>query len=81
MLRGIIDLVFGGLMLWWCLYGIWSGIRFGVFPGFMIKTRASPDRQPISYWLNIVARSVLCLVFFAYLLVVVWSMLHGIKAP
>ena len=81
MLRAIIDLVFGGLILWWSVYGIWSGSRFGVFPGAMFKTRATRQERPIAFWINILVRSALVIVFFLYLLVVVSSMLRGTKAP
>ena len=81
MLRAIVDLVFGGLMLWFGVYGIWSGVRYGVFPGVMFKTRASPDGQPITSWINILIYSVFAIVAFSYLLFVVRSMLLGIQAP
>ena len=68
-------------MLWFGSYGIWSGARYGVFPGVMFRTRASPDEQPITFWFNILVYSAFAIAAFFYLLFVVRSMLPGIQAP
>ena len=81
MLRAIIDLVFGGLILCFGVYGIWSGVRYGVFPGLLVSTRASPDEQPITFWINLLMYSAFVIVALFYLLFVVRSLLRGINVP
>ena len=81
MLRAVIDLTLGVMILWFGAYGLWSGFRYGVFPGALIQTRASREEKPITFWGNVVFRVALIVVALLYLLVVVWSMVRGIKAP
>ncbi len=81
MLRAIIDLVMGGLILWYGIFGLRSGFKYGVFPGLLVRTRASPQEKPVTFWANVVERVVLVIAASLYLLIVLWTILRGTKAP
>jgi hypothetical protein len=81
MLRGVLDLIFGAVILWSGGYGLWSGIKYGVFRGGCFAVRASPDRQPITFWAMVLINSTLAIGALLYLLVVLWRMLRQMEAP
>ncbi len=80
MLKGILDLIFGALILWIGAYGLWSGIKQGVFRG-SFAVRASRDKQPITYWTMVLMNSLLAIGGLLYLLLVLWRMMHQSEVP
>jgi len=81
MFKGVLDLIFGALILWSGGYGLWSGIKYGVFRGAKFAVRASPDKQPIILWAMVLMNSTLAIGALLFLLVVVWRMLRQMEAP
>ncbi len=80
MLKGILDVIFGALILGMGAYGLWSGINHGVFRG-SFAVRASRDKQPITYWTMVVTNAMLAIAGLLYLLLVLWRMLHQKEVP
>jgi hypothetical protein len=81
MLRACIDLALAALILWFSISGIRSGVKRGLFPGFLIATRAPREQKPFTFWANILFRLALIVVALVYLLVVLWAVMHGRPAP
>ena len=81
MLRACIDLTFGALLLWVGVSGIRSGAKYGIFPGFLIRTRATREKKPITFWAHIIFHSVLTVIAVLYLIFVIWFVISGIGAP
>ena len=81
MLKLILYLVFGAFVLWIGVSNLWGGFTTGIFPGIVFSDRASPDEQPVKFWILITFYAVVSIIALVYVSWVLLALLRQRGAP